>query len=159
MVTLDTLRKLHEHDHQLAAYCATCERGPVLDLERLIAEGLGDYCFVGRKPRCAYCRGAGTWQLRPPALRPAAPGSCQESEPAEASPDRHARTGNKSGSGCSRRAALVSTRSASWSATRRNPVIDCPGDFPLSAVQPDKPLGAGNCTYADPLQLDKQVVD
>ena len=27
-VTLDTLRSLHEHDHKLAAYCATCERLP-----------------------------------------------------------------------------------------------------------------------------------
>ena len=53
MVTLDTLRALHEH-HQLAAYCATCERWAVLDLERLIAEGRGEYCFVGRK------RGAAT---------------------------------------------------------------------------------------------------
>ena len=26
--------------------------------------------FVGRKPRCSYCRGLGIWQLRPPALRP-----------------------------------------------------------------------------------------
>ena len=38
MVTLDTPRALHER-HQLAAYCATCERWAVLDLERLIAEG------------------------------------------------------------------------------------------------------------------------
>jgi hypothetical protein len=44
MVTLDTLRALHEHDHQ--------------------------YVFVGRKPRCSYCRGVGTWQLRPPVMRP-----------------------------------------------------------------------------------------
>ena len=33
---------LHEHEHQLAAYCATCERWAVLDLARLIAEGRGD---------------------------------------------------------------------------------------------------------------------
>ena len=59
MVTLDTLRALHEHDHKLAAYCATCERWAVLDLERLIAKGRGDYRFVGRKPRCSYCRGRG----------------------------------------------------------------------------------------------------
>ena len=38
----DTLRALHEHEHQLAAYCPTCERWAVLDLERLIAEGRGD---------------------------------------------------------------------------------------------------------------------
>ena len=54
MVTLDTLRALHEHDHQLAAYCAICERWAVLDLEQLIAGGRGDYCFVGRKPRYSY---------------------------------------------------------------------------------------------------------
>jgi hypothetical protein len=34
VLTLDTLRKLHEHDHQLAAYWATCERSAVLALER-----------------------------------------------------------------------------------------------------------------------------
>ena len=56
MVTLDTLRKLHEHDHELAAYCPKCRRWAVLDLERPIAEGRGEYCFVGRKPRCSYCR-------------------------------------------------------------------------------------------------------
>jgi hypothetical protein len=69
MVTLDTLRALHDHDHQLAAYCSTCERWAVLDLERLIAGGRGDYCFVGRTPRCSYCRGRGIWQLRPPVMR------------------------------------------------------------------------------------------
>ena len=45
MVTLDTFRALHEHDHKLAAYCATCERWAVLDLERLIAAGRGEYRF------------------------------------------------------------------------------------------------------------------
>ena len=49
-----TLRKLHEHEHQLAAYCPKCRGWAVLDLERLIAEGRGDHCFVGRKPRCSY---------------------------------------------------------------------------------------------------------
>jgi hypothetical protein len=70
MVTLDTLRALHEHEHKLTAYCATCERWAVLDLERLIAEGRGDYCFVGRKPRCSYCRGLRSWQLRPLVMKP-----------------------------------------------------------------------------------------
>jgi len=69
MVTLDTLRALHEHDHKLAAYCPTCERWAVLDLERLIAQGRGEYHFVGQKPRCSYCRGPGIWQLRPPVMR------------------------------------------------------------------------------------------
>jgi len=38
MVTLDTLRALHEHDHKLAAYYAIWERWAVLDPERLIAQ-------------------------------------------------------------------------------------------------------------------------
>ena len=46
MIRLDTLQALHEHDHKLAAYCATCERWEVLDLARLITEGRRDYCFV-----------------------------------------------------------------------------------------------------------------
>ena len=75
MVTLDTFRALHEHDHKLAAYCATCERWAVLDLERLIAEGRGEYCLVGREPRCSYCRGLGIWQLRPPVAPPRSYGS------------------------------------------------------------------------------------
>ena len=45
---LDTFRALHEHEHKLACYCATCDRWAVLDLERLTAEG----------------RGAGVLQLR-----------------------------------------------------------------------------------------------
>jgi hypothetical protein len=77
MVTLDTFRALHEHDHKLACFCSTCERWAVLDLERLIAEGRGDYCFVGRKPRCSYCRGSGVWQLRPPVMPPRSYGSAQ----------------------------------------------------------------------------------
>jgi hypothetical protein len=40
-------RPCNEYDHKLAAYCATCERWAVLDLERLIAEGRRDYRFVG----------------------------------------------------------------------------------------------------------------
>ena len=59
MITLDTLRALHEHDHELAAYCPNCRRWAVLDLERLIAEGRGDYSAIGRKPRCSKCGGPG----------------------------------------------------------------------------------------------------
>ena len=69
MIRLDTLRALHERDHKLAAYCSTCQRWAVLDLERLIADGRGEYCFVGRKPRCRDCGTAGEWQLRPPVYR------------------------------------------------------------------------------------------
>ena len=68
-IRLDTLRALHERDHKLAAYCPRCARWAVLDLERLIGEGRGDYRFVGRKPRCSDCGTHGEWQLRAPAMR------------------------------------------------------------------------------------------
>jgi len=50
MITLDILRALHEHDHKLAAYYATCERWAVLDPERLNAQ---PRCIhFGSKVRC-----------------------------------------------------------------------------------------------------------
>ena len=70
MVTLDTLRELHEHDHELAAYCATCRRWAVLDLERLIAAGRGEYYSSAGSRAVSYCCGLGTWQVRPPVMRP-----------------------------------------------------------------------------------------
>jgi hypothetical protein len=69
VVTLDTLRKLHEHGHQLAAYCPTCERWAVLDLPALIAAGHGHRYCIGWRPRCSYCRGRGEVQVLAPALR------------------------------------------------------------------------------------------
>ena len=57
MVTLDTLRALREHEHQLAAYCVTCERWAVLDPERLIAE-----------PRCIHFGSKGRWITALPVL-------------------------------------------------------------------------------------------
>jgi hypothetical protein len=56
MIRLDAIRALHEHE--LAAYCAVCERWALIDLKGLIAESRGDYCFVGCKPWCSYCGGA-----------------------------------------------------------------------------------------------------
>jgi hypothetical protein len=72
-IRLDTFRALHERNHKLACYCSHCQRWAELDLERLIAEGNGDYRFVGRSPRCSGCDSPGEWQLRPPALRQCTP--------------------------------------------------------------------------------------
>jgi hypothetical protein len=55
----DTIRGLAEHQHQLAAYCARCQRWAVLDLAKLMEQGRGDYVFVGRTPRCSDCGSAG----------------------------------------------------------------------------------------------------
>jgi hypothetical protein len=68
-IKLDTFRAPHEHEHKLAAYCATCERWAALDLERLIAEGRGEFRLIGWKARCRYCRGPGELQVRPAALK------------------------------------------------------------------------------------------
>jgi hypothetical protein len=57
---LDVTR-MRAHRSQVAQYAAG-RRSPVA--------GRREYCFVGRKPRCSYCRSPGSWQVRPPALRP-----------------------------------------------------------------------------------------
>ena len=65
MISLGTLRGLHDHDHEPAAYCPRCERWLVLDLEKLIARGMGDR-HVPFKVRCLRCGERGQAQLRPP---------------------------------------------------------------------------------------------
>jgi hypothetical protein len=44
--------------------------GAIRERWAVLAKGRGDYCLIGRKPRCSYCRGTGVWQLRPPTMRP-----------------------------------------------------------------------------------------
>jgi len=65
MIDLGTLAGLHEHHHELHAYCLRCDRWQVLPLERLVAEGRGAL----RLPlavRCLECGGKGQLQVRPP---------------------------------------------------------------------------------------------
>ena len=68
-IRLDTFGALNDRQHQMAAYCSRCQRWAVLDLPQLIAEGRGDYKFVGHQPRCGECGEPGEWQLRPPVYR------------------------------------------------------------------------------------------
>ena len=66
MIDLGTVQGLHEHGHELHAYCPHCDRWRVLDLERMVAEGKGGL----RLPitvRCTDCGEAGQLQVRPPA--------------------------------------------------------------------------------------------
>jgi len=41
MIDLGTLAGLHEHDHQLAAYCPRCDRWRVLPLGEWDSQGKG----------------------------------------------------------------------------------------------------------------------
>ena len=65
MISLGTLRGLHDHDHQLHAYCPKCARWVELNLAHLIARGMG-YKAVPFRVRCLRCGERGVAQLRPP---------------------------------------------------------------------------------------------
>jgi hypothetical protein len=65
MIDLGTLAGPLEHLHQLAAYCAACERWRVLPLAELVAAGHGARRLPVRV-RCRYCNGIGELQVRPP---------------------------------------------------------------------------------------------
>jgi hypothetical protein len=65
MIDLGSVAGLHEHDHELHAFCGRCDRWGLLPLERLIAQGKGSL----RPPirvRCRDCGEAGQIQVRPP---------------------------------------------------------------------------------------------
>ena len=65
MIDLGSVRGLLEHDHELHAYCGTCDRWAELDLGAMVREGRGER----RLPlpvRCRWCGAAGQLQVRPP---------------------------------------------------------------------------------------------
>jgi len=65
MIDLGTIAGLHEHGHELHAYCLGCDRWSTLPLARFIAAGLGPR----RLPlavRCRRCGTRGQVQVRPP---------------------------------------------------------------------------------------------
>ena len=65
MIDLGTLAGLHEHRHELHAYCLRCDRWRTLPLGSMIAEGKG----AMRLPlavRCRDCGEVGQLQVRPP---------------------------------------------------------------------------------------------
>ena len=64
MIDLGSIRGLHNHRHELRAYCPRCDRWRVLDLAAMVAAGLGDR----RLPlavRCQECGERGQLQVRP----------------------------------------------------------------------------------------------
>ena len=65
MIDLGTLAGLHQHRHELHAYCLHCDRWTVLPLETLVTQGKGSL----RLPltvRCRDCGETGQLQVRPP---------------------------------------------------------------------------------------------
>ena len=74
MIDLGSIAGLHRHQHQLACYCARCDRWALLDLAAMIYAGHGER----RLPitvRCRDCGEVGQLQVRPPVpTRPASVG-------------------------------------------------------------------------------------
>ena len=65
MIDLGTLGGLHEHQHELAAYCPCCDRWSVLPLADIVAQGKGSLRLPVRV-RCRDCGEPGRLQVRPP---------------------------------------------------------------------------------------------
>jgi len=65
MIDLGSIAGLHQHGHQLAAYCPRCDAWRVLPLAETVAQGKGAL----RLPlwvRCRDCGEVGRLQVRPP---------------------------------------------------------------------------------------------
>jgi len=65
MIDLGTLGGLHEHQHELAAYCPCCDRWRVLPLPEMVSQGKGSLCLPMRVT-CRVCGEVGQLQVRPP---------------------------------------------------------------------------------------------
>lgn len=65
MIDLGALAGLHERQHELHAYCSTCDRWSVLDLGRMVRDGHGD-CRLPIKVGCQICGKPGQLQVRAP---------------------------------------------------------------------------------------------
>jgi RNase P subunit RPR2 len=65
MIDLGSIAGLHEHNHELRAYCSRCDRWAVLPLAQFVSQGKGSL----RLPinvRCQSCGKRGRLQVRPP---------------------------------------------------------------------------------------------
>lgn len=65
MIDLGTIDGLHEHGHELHAYCPRCDRWAALDLGSMIRDGQGARRLPLRL-RCRWCGAIGQLQVRPP---------------------------------------------------------------------------------------------
>jgi hypothetical protein len=65
MIDLGSVAGLHDHSHELHAFCPRCDRWAVLDLAGMVSQGRGSL----RLPivvRCHDCGERGQLQVRPP---------------------------------------------------------------------------------------------
>ena len=65
MIDLGNLAELHQHDHQLAAYCPRCDAWRVVQLEKWVSQGKGSLRLPVRV-RCRDCGEVGRLQVHPP---------------------------------------------------------------------------------------------
>jgi hypothetical protein len=65
MIDLGSNAGLHERQHELHAYCVTCDRWSVLDLDRMVRDGHGERRLPIRV-RCQVCGEPGQPQVRAP---------------------------------------------------------------------------------------------
>lgn len=68
MIDLGSIAGLHEHDHELHAYCPRCDRWQTLDLEGMVRAGQGNR-RLPLQVRCRACGEIGSLQVRPPMPR------------------------------------------------------------------------------------------
>ena len=64
-IDLGSVACLYEHDHEVHAYCATCDRWSALDLGEMVRRGQGARSLPLRV-RCLRCGEMGVIQVRPP---------------------------------------------------------------------------------------------
>lgn len=69
---LTTARELIQARHKLEVYCPRCNVWRHMELARMVMEGRGDECLIGRGWVCRGCGGVGQAQLQPPV--PGGPG-------------------------------------------------------------------------------------
>ena len=65
-VTLDTPRKLYEHDYQIGAYCSPCRRWKTLELLDFVRAGQDEVPLPQLSLNCSRCGEKGSIQIRPP---------------------------------------------------------------------------------------------
>lgn len=65
VIDLGSIAGLHEHGHQLAAYCLHCDRWRLLDLAGMVRQGRGSL-HLPITARCRDCGEVGQLQVRPP---------------------------------------------------------------------------------------------
>ena len=65
IIDLGSIAGLHEHNHQLSAYCPRCDAWRVLPLGEWVSQGKGSL-RLPIQVRCRGCREVGQLQVRPP---------------------------------------------------------------------------------------------